>query len=62
MFQVLGGQQDLGGVMAAGPKGPLVGFDQQALADGGDRLEMGQIRGARRSAPTDPCPPPQRPN
>ena len=46
MFQVLGGQQHLGGVMAVVQKRPLVGLDQQALADGGDGLEMGQIGGA----------------
>ena len=45
VFEVLGRQQDLGGVVAVGRKGPLVGLDQQALADGGHGLEMGQIGG-----------------
>ena len=59
MFEVLGGQQDLGGVMAVGRKRPLVGLDQQALADGGDGLEVGQVGGRGLSVPGVPCRPPR---
>ena len=43
VFEVLGRQQYLGGVVAIGRKGPLVGLDQQALPDGGNGLEPRQI-------------------
>ena len=56
VFEVLGRQQDLGGVVAVGRKGPLVGLDQQALPDGGHGLEVGQIGGPLRSCPAVPCP------
>ena len=53
MFEVVGGEQHLGGVMAAAPERPLVGLDQPALADGGHGLKMGQVgRPAPQSQPS----------
>ncbi len=44
VFEILGRQQYLGGVVAAeGRKGPLVGLDQKALPDGRNGLEPWQI-------------------
>ena len=43
MVEILGRQQYLGGVVAVGRKGPLVGLDQKALPDGGNGLEPRQI-------------------
>ena len=52
MFEIGGGQQHLGGVMAVLVQRPLVGLDEAALADGGDGLKMGKIGGpARQSEP-----------
>jgi hypothetical protein len=43
--------------MAVLVQGPLVGFDQAALPDGGDGLEMGKIgRAARQPKPPMPAP------
>ena len=45
MFEVFGRQQHLGGVAAVLVQRPLVGLDQDALADGGHGLKLGQIGG-----------------
>ncbi len=50
MFQVVGRQQDLGGVMAKLAERPLVDFDEAALSDGGHGLQMGQIGGPTRQS------------
>ena len=52
VFEIIGGQQNLCGVMAVGVQRPLVGFHQAALPDGGDGLKMGEVgRSARQSEP-----------
>ncbi len=47
MFEVVGGEQDLGGVVAQRRECPFVGLHQQALPDGGHGLQAGQIGGPR---------------
>ena len=46
MLHVFGRQQNLGGMAAVLVQRPFVGLDQNALPDGGDGLQMGQIGGA----------------
>ena len=45
VIEVCGGEQDLGRMVAVVPQRPLVGFDQEALPDGGHGLKMGKIGG-----------------
>jgi len=43
VVQVVGRQQQLGGVPAVGPQAAVVGLDQMALPDGSHGLQLGQV-------------------